>query len=107
MTGERHLLRLTTERYSFYFAYKIDTLSLNAEPRVMYLGLYYILSWHTHITSTASKANRMLGFLKRNFKDCLASVHKTLHQTSSQLSSMRDAYATLTSDTFKTKLKKK
>ena len=44
------------------------------------------LSWETHVQNTASKANRTLGFLRRNMKDCtkpvkdLTDTYKTMIQ---------------------------
>ena len=39
------------------------------------------LSWSKHISDTATKANRSLGLLRRNFKDCSKEVKATTYTT--------------------------
>lgn len=49
--------------------YSIDNVPLEYVPSYKYLGVHitYDLSWKAHIEHIANNANRMLGYLKRNF----------------------------------------
>lgn len=48
--------------------YQINDIPINMPLQVQYLGVYFSrdLSWCFHIEYMTTKANRMLGFLKRN-----------------------------------------
>ena len=48
-----------------------------------YLGVTFSndLSWSEHINNTATKANKTLGFLRRNFRRCTPSVKATTYKT--------------------------
>lgn len=78
-----NLVRFTTKRSPFPSLYRIGVSPVSVVPSVKYLGVYFTetLTWNKHVQFTISKANRLLGFLKRNFKDCPQEVKKTLYLT--------------------------
>ena len=61
-------LRITRKRASPQRSYTICGTSLDIVPSVKDLGVLVTkdLTWSSHIRSVAAKANRMLGFIKRN-----------------------------------------
>ena len=54
---------------------------LSQVDKAKYLGVTISedLEWNSHITSTASKASRSLGFIKRNIKDCPQNLRETAY----------------------------
>lgn len=81
-----NFVRFTTKRSPFPSLYRIGVSSVSVVPSVKYLGVHFTetLTWNKHLQFTISKANRVLGFLKRNFKDCPQEVKKTLYVTNTR-----------------------
>ena len=64
------VLRITRKRNTIKFPYKLHNHILEEVSSAKYLGLNVSnkLCWNNHIEKTAAKANKKLGFLKRNLK---------------------------------------
>ena len=58
------------------FDYQLDSKNLDNVNQYKYLGIYVTsdLSWDTHINYICSKANRALGFIKRQLGKCTQEV---------------------------------
>lgn len=76
-------MTFTRKRQPVSFAYSIGGVKLKKEEVVKYLGVQFShnLSWSAHIDYVTAKANRMLNFLKRNFRDCPQTAKATLFKT--------------------------
>ena len=76
-------MTFTRKRQPISFAYSIGGVKLKKEEVVKYLGVQFShnLSWSAHIDYVTAKANRMLNFLKRNFRDCPQTAKATLFKT--------------------------
>ena len=55
-------------------------LSIN-ETSYLQQALYYKLSWAEHISNTVSKANKVLGLLRRNLNSCSPFVKETAYKS--------------------------
>ena len=66
------VLRSSTSRTPKQCFYTIDNQVLSEVENAKYLGVYLSndMSWKTHIEYTINKANRTLGFLRRNLYGC-------------------------------------
>ena len=55
-----------------YFLYSMKGIPLESVEEHSYLGvtLHHGMSWIPHINNVCNKANRLLGFLKRNLHHC-------------------------------------
>lgn len=78
-----HFVRFTKKQKPVITTYNINSIEINLSLKVKYLGVYFShnLSWNHHIEYMTAKANRMLGFIRRNFKDCPREVKNTLYLT--------------------------
>ena len=68
-----YVVRVTHARsHKVTFDYKLGNNTLTALPSHGYLGIEISedLKWNTHINHTVSKANRTLGVIRRNLKQC-------------------------------------
>lgn len=65
------------------FVYKLRGQALLPTKEVKYLGITITndLCWDSHITSTTNKANRSLGFLRRNLKIGSQSIKQQAYRT--------------------------
>ena len=63
--------------------YHLHDVKLSEAKSSKYLGVTfsYDLSWSEHINNTATKGNKTLGFLRRNFRRCTPSVKATTYKT--------------------------
>ena len=71
------VLRISTKKKKVLSTqYELHGHALEVVDSSKYLGdtIKDDLSWGTHIQNTVSKANRTLGFLRRNMKDCTKPV---------------------------------
>ncbi|CAH1263510.1 CSMD3 [Branchiostoma lanceolatum] len=68
--GKCQTLRVTRSRSTFQHSYRLHGQVLETVPSVKYLGLTITkdLTWKEHINNLCNKANKTLGFLKRNLK---------------------------------------
>ena len=66
------ILQETTHHTTKTFIYQMNGIPLRSVEKVKYLGVYLNnkLTWHDHIDYICNKANRLLGFLKRNLYSC-------------------------------------
>ena len=65
-----NVLRITRKKSRVMFRYTLHDHILEEVPSAKYLGITISndMSWNKHIDQTSSKANRKLGFLRRNIK---------------------------------------
>ena len=65
-----HVLRITRKKSTATFPYTLHGEALREVTSAKYLGITISndMSWNNYIESTAAKANKKLGFLKRNVK---------------------------------------
>ena len=65
-------MRVSRIRLPFLYSYKLSGQVLNEVKDSKYLGVTISnnLDWSKHITTTTTKANARLSFIKRNLKDC-------------------------------------
>ena len=64
------ILRVTRRKSPISFPYSLKGHTLNVAPSTKYLGVEIQsgLQWNNHINTIANKANRTLGFIKRNIQ---------------------------------------
>lgn len=63
--------------------YKLNNINFESVKSYRYLGVHLTsaLSWKPHIKTITSSANRMLGYLRRNFSTAPVSLKLLLHKT--------------------------
>lgn len=69
-TSKCEVLRISRLKSNTLFTYHLHGRPLKEKQQVKYLGVHITsdLKWNAHIDATTAKANRSLGFLKRNLK---------------------------------------
>ena len=67
-----NIMRVSRIRLPFLYSYKLSGQVLDEVKDSKYLGVTISdnLDWSKHITTTTTKANARLSFIKRNLKDC-------------------------------------
>ena len=81
-----NMMQLTNERSSKIQAnYTLEGTVLENVESIKYLGvtILYItndLKWNTHISNVCTKANRTLGFLRRNLYSCFPDVKEAAYK---------------------------
>ena len=67
-----NIMRVSRIRLQFLYSYKLSGQVLDEVKDSKYLGVTISdnLDWSKHITTTTTKANARLSFIKRNLKDC-------------------------------------
>lgn len=72
-----------SRQYNPRLNYAIQNVSLESVSSYKYLGVHiaFNLSWKTHIEYVTNNANRMLGYIKRNFSLAPASLKLLLYTT--------------------------
>ena len=67
-----NIMRVSRMRLPFLYLYKLSGQVLDEVKDSKYLGVTISdnLDWSKHITTTTTKANARLSFIKRNLKDC-------------------------------------
>ncbi|XP_072018459.1 uncharacterized protein [Amphiura filiformis] len=75
-------MRLTHSRNPKHFEYKLGDSVLNETDGHPYLGVFITskLNWKNHIQQISAKANRTLGFIKRNFYSCPKSTKEAAYR---------------------------
>ena len=70
------VIRCSKSPSPIYYSYTLENNILESKTEHKYLGLiiHQSLSWSSHITSIANRANTMLNFLRRNLSKCSTSV---------------------------------
>ena len=64
------VMNISKNRHPFKFTYSLHNTDLKTTDTAKYLGIIISqdMKWTKHITQTCSRANRALGFIKRNVK---------------------------------------
>ena len=78
-----YVLKFTHARSPHNHTYQLNNIILAEKKEYPYLGvtLSSNLTWNSHITNTASKANRTLGFIRRNLYSCSSSVKNLAYKS--------------------------
>lgn len=81
-TSKCKFMRISRSKVSFS-NYHLNSIPLEAVSFYKYLGVHITnnLSWKRHIEHITSKANRMLGYIKRNFALTSSPLKKQLYVT--------------------------
>ena len=77
------VIHITTRKHPIATPYLLHDHALAHEENSKYLGvtINQDLKWNKHIANTTTKANRTLGFIKRNMKDCKTSAKAAAYKT--------------------------
>ena len=78
-----NIMQLTKKRIKKINAvYSLEGTVLENVDNIKYLGVTISkdLKWNTHVSNICTKANRTLGFLRRNLSSCPQDVKKTAHK---------------------------
>ncbi|CAB3978668.1 Hypothetical predicted protein [Paramuricea clavata] len=101
-TTKCNVLRITRRQTPIIFDYKLHDRALEAVSITKYLGIHLSedVRWNEHVRNISNKANKTLGFLKRNLRHCSASMkeraYKVLVQpTVEYCSSVCDLYTAM------------
>ena len=80
-TDKCHILTVSSSAQPLSKLYEIDGSFLQHNDTATYLGIiiHRTLEFADHITEAVSKANKKLGFLKRNLKGCPPELKKTAY----------------------------
>jgi hypothetical protein len=76
-------IHLTKKRKTAEFNYTLHNHILEVTKDSKYLGVTFSsdLSWNNHISNISAKANRTIGFLRRNIHSCPKEVKATAYTT--------------------------
>ena len=72
-TCQMHMMQLTRKRIKkIHASYTLEGTDLEIVESIKYLGVTITsdLRWNTHVSNVCTKANRTLGFLRRNLYSC-------------------------------------
>lgn len=74
-----HVSRINVTRCSYY----LNNVCLQSVDSYKYLGVHitFNLAWDAHVEYVANNANRMLGYLRRNFHNAPSSLKLLLYKT--------------------------
>ena len=78
-----NVLRFTRRRHPVLYNYKLHGHYLDTVDSTKYLGVHLSndLRWNEHVKNISSKANKTLGFLKRNLRHCPSKTKETAYRT--------------------------
>lgn len=76
-------IRFTKKKQPYLSKYQLNGVPLQEVADVKYLGVYLSadLSWTKHVDAITAKANRVLNFIKRNFKMAPTNIKELLYVT--------------------------
>ena len=76
-----NIMRISRSRSPMTKAYQLggDTLQEVDSAKYLWITISKNLEWSTHVSCTAAKAERTLGFLKRNLKHCPENLKRTAY----------------------------
>jgi len=77
-----NIIQFTTHHNKSTFTYEMSNSPLNTVLEHTYLGirLHHKLSWEPHVNYTCGKANRLLGFMKRNLHNAPTQIKEYLYK---------------------------
>ena len=76
-----NMMQLTRKRIKkIHASYTLEGTDLESVESIKYLGVTITsdLRWNTHVSNVCTKANRTLGFLRRNLYSCPQEVKRQL-----------------------------
>ena len=75
-----YIMNVTHKRNPLLMTYNMNgrPIEVTASHTYLGIGINNKLSWAEHISNTVSKANKVLGLLRRNFYSCSPFVEKPL-----------------------------
>lgn len=78
-----YVLRVTHSKSPKKFIYTLNNTELAEKKEYPYLGVTLTSnwSWNSHVNNTAAKANRTLGFIKRNLHSCSKQVKNLAYKS--------------------------
>ena len=78
-----YVLRVTHSRSPHNYKYTLNNSELADMQEYPYLGVTIAsnLTWNSHVNKVVAKANRTLGFIKRNLYSCSKNVKNLAHKT--------------------------
>jgi hypothetical protein len=78
-----YVLRVTHARTPHHFTYTLNNTRLQETTNHTYLGVNISqdLSWNSHINNISAKANRTLGFIRRNLYSCSKHIKDMAYKT--------------------------
>ena len=78
-----NVLRFTRRRHPVLYNYKLHGHYLDTVDSTKYLRVHLSndLRWNEHVKNISSKANKTLGFLKRNLRHCPSKTKETAYRT--------------------------
>ena len=94
-----HIMHVTHKRNLLLMTYNMNGRSIEVTASHTYLGIGMNtkLSWAEHISNTVSKANKVLGFLRRSLYSCSPFVKETAYKS---LVTPRQEYCSSIWDTY-------
>jgi hypothetical protein len=77
------IMRITQSKKPLQYNYKLNNSTLQETSSHSYLGVEISqdLKWNQHINNIAAKANRTLGFVRRNLKSCSRHIKTVAYKT--------------------------
>ena len=78
-----NMMQLTRKRIKkIHASYTLEGTDLETVESIKYLGVTITsdLRWNTHVSNVCTKANRTLGFLRRNLYSCPQAVKKAAYK---------------------------
>ena len=78
-----NMMQITRKRIKHIHAsYSLEGTVLENVESIKYLGVTFAndLRWHTHVSHICTKANRTLGFLRRNFYACPQEIKEAAYK---------------------------
>ena len=78
-----NMMQLTKKYYKIQASYTLEGAVLENVDSIKYLGVTITsdLKWNSHIGNVCSKANRTLGFLRRNLFSCPQDVKEAAYKS--------------------------
>ena len=77
-----NVLRITKKKTPYVYDYQLKGQTLESLHSVKYLGVYLSddLRWNEHVNNMSNRANKTLGFLKRNLRHCPPKTKETAYK---------------------------
>ena len=77
-----NMMQLTRKQIKIHASYTLEGTDLENVESIKYLGVTITsdLRWNTHVSNVCTKANRTLGFLRRNLYSCPQEVKEAAYE---------------------------